>query len=120
MEKGRIRTWLDAHKWPWLVGGFLLNALFTSALMPSIQERLSMPMLIQRIEWVRITAATLPVCDQRILAYAPVIAEVTTWNLRIVHEQMANKVWWSDWLSPDQWLSIPLIRMPICKGGLGN
>ena len=115
MVGSRIRTWLDAHKWPWLVGGFLLNALFTSALMPSIQERLSMPMLIQRIEWVRITAATLPVCDQRILAYAPVIAEVTTWNLRIVHEQMANKVWWSDWLSPDQWLSVPLIRMPICQ-----
>lgn len=77
----------------------------------SFQERATFPMLAQKIEFVRASSALIP-CDSRVLAFAPIIAEVVGWNLRIAHEQEANRHWYSDYFSPDGWNSLKPIPIP--------
>ena len=79
---------------PWLIGGVL----------QSVQERLTFPMLVQRIETVREAMAELP-CPAP-MADQSVVAEALQWNLRIAHEQEANRHFWSDLFSTDRWNAV--------------
>ncbi len=92
-----------------LVGPFVVTGVLTS-----FQERATMPMLKQRIEWVRHAAAQVP-CDNRIIPFGSLINQTVEWNMRIVHEQEANRHWYSDLLSSDKWNDIKTIPVP-CEG----
>ena len=98
----------------WAIIGAVLTLVgptCVSTLVNSVQDRLSMPMYIQRIEWVRSSSAGLP-CGTAMIPFAPIVNEVVYWNLRIVHEQEANKHLYSDWLTSDKWNSIQIIPVP--------
>jgi hypothetical protein len=77
----------------------------------SIQERATFPMIEQRIEVTRRAISAIP-CDQRILAFAPLVNEAIQWNLRIAHEKQANQLWYSDYFSTDEWNRLTSIPLP--------
>ena len=103
------------------VAGFLAGTIFSpffsftiSGTLMSIQERATLPMLVERSEVVRRAIAEVP-CDGRILAYAPVIQQAVEWNVRVAHEQEANRHWYSDYFSSDGWDRVAGIPLP-CAG----
>ena len=77
----------------------------------SLQERATFPMLERRIEIVRTAIHQAP-CDTRILAFAPLIHEAVQWNLRIAHEQEANRHLLTTLFSTDRWNALTLIPLP--------
>ena len=83
---------------------------FTIGILQSIQERFTFPMIEQRIEVVRRAAAAspcpIPVADQAI------IGQVLEWNLRMAHEQEANRQWYADIFSTDRWNDVQEIPLP--------
>lgn len=125
-----IRTRLGAWAWKWLphdekkraaligacafvvgmIGPQLLGFPITGTMM-SLQERAAWPMLVQQIEWTRSVAATIP-CDNRVLAFAPIIAAVTELDRRIAHEHEAQQHWYSRYFSRRAWLTVKLIPLP--------
>ena len=85
----------------------------TVGVLASIQERFTFPMLDSRIGVVRIAARQM-VCPPSV-ADAPIVAQVLEWNLRIAHEQEANRHWYSDGFSTDRWNRVARIPLP-CEG----
>lgn len=77
----------------------------------SLQERATFPMIERRIEVVRQEMAQVR-CDDRILAFAPLIAQAVDWNTRLAHEKEANTHFYSDYFSTDQWNQVEPIPLP--------
>ena len=100
------------------IAGFLAGTMFspffsftiTGSLM-SLQERATFPMLLQRSEVVRHAMLAVP-CDERILAFSPLIAQAVDWNTRIAHEKEANLHTLTDYFSTDRWNSTAPIPLP--------
>ncbi len=76
----------------------------------SLQERAILPLLAQRIEVVR--RASKGVSCPPTVADAPIVQATLDWNLRISHEQQANRMLVTDLFSPDGWLLIEPIAFP--------
>lgn len=96
------------------IGGLFFSPLasFTmNGTLASVQERAAFPMLQSQIEWTRSAALTIP-CDERVLAFAPVIATAVELDRRISHEQEAQRHWYSRWFSRRAWLTVKLIPLP--------
>ena len=111
--------------WGWLTRDKLMGATMTLLLFPviqqaapfltvgvlsSIQERLVFPMIQARIETVRKAAESVP-CPAPVADQA-IVAQALEWNLRIAHEQEANRHWYSDVFSTDRWNGVTRIAMP--------
>lgn len=86
--------------------GFPITGLFGS-----LQERAAFPMVRQQYELIRSVAAGTP-CDDRVLAFAPVIAAVMEANRRIAHEHEAQQHLYSRYFSRRAWLDVELIPVP--------
>lgn len=113
-------NWLSRDKLMGMTLGVLLMPLiqqaapfFTVGVLQSLQERLTFPMIMQRIEVVREAARSVPcpapVADQSI------IQQILEWDGRIAHEQEANRHWYSDYFSTDRWNEVRPIALP-CGG----
>lgn len=83
---------------------------FTVGLLQSLQERMTFPMIEQRIEVVRRAASQMS-CPPAV-ADAPIMAQVLDWDLRISHEKQSNLLWYSDLFSTDQWNNVEAIPLP--------
>lgn len=86
---------------PWAVTGILT----------SYQERITFPLLYERLEVTRNAAADMP-CSLTSMAYQSVVADVLDWNKFIAYRKEANKHWWSDWFFNDLWSGVELIPLP--------
>ncbi len=101
----------------WAVGGIILGLVgpwASAGLLTSVEHYANFPMEREKIEWVRRAAATLP-CGDAMLPYSPIVTEVAYWNLEIVHQKEANRLWYSDWAVTDAWNGVEEIPVPCGK-----
>lgn len=110
-------NWLTRDKLMGAVGACLLYPLiqqaapfFTVGVLSSLQERATFPMLVERMEVVRRAGAAMS-CPPSV-ADQPIVAQIMEWDLRIAHEQEANRHWWSDYFSTDRWNAVKPIALP--------
>lgn len=96
-----------------IIGGVfgLIGPWCANGILASFAERASFPMTLQRIQFLRETAATIP-CDERVLAFAPIVAQVTDMDLRITHEHETQRHLYSRFFSPRAWLQVEPIPVP--------
>lgn len=115
----KFRKWIDVRKWPWIVGGFLLNGvvggwIWNNAL-SSISERATLPIRRDQIEVTRQVIDSIHNCDTSILAYSSWLNRAESFNMDLTYYHRANKMMVFDWMHPDGWNAIPLIPIPKCQ-----
>jgi hypothetical protein len=69
--------------------------------------RSKLPGEIAQIEQLRKDSAQVSIHESE-----DVIGQITQWNQEIISNQTYNKIWWADWVIPDDWESVEPIKIP--------